>query len=219
MGLPALKAVILYGLTACISILFLSCTHEEQHSLPYYNSPDFTPLWLTDKKQVDSLHTVSPFNVIDQEGIQVTNKTFGGKIYVANFFFTSCPGLCPKMTKNLKILADTFKNDPRLNLISFSVTPEIDSVPKLKAYANRYGIRSAQWHFVTGSKAEIYKLARKSYFAEKEPGFNRDSTEFLHTEHFVLVDKNGHLRGIYNGTVRLEVDRLAEDIRELLKEN
>ncbi len=222
MGLRVLRAASLFGLTAFISIFLLSCERKADpkvEGLPYYNTPDFTPLWLTDAKQIDTLHTIAPFHVTDQDGKSVNNQTFSGKIYVADFFFTSCPGICPTLTKHFKMISDTFKNDNRVGLLSYSVTPDIDSVPRLKFYAERYNIPSSQWHLVTGNKNDIYRLARKSYFADKEPGFSIDSTEFLHTEHFILVDSHQHIRGIYNGTVLLEVERLISDMRDLLEEN
>ena len=218
MGLRALKAASLFGLIGCISLLFSSCGNKKPESLPYYNSPDFTPLWLKDQKQIDTLHTIAPFQVTDQDGKSINNQTFSGKIYVTDFFFTSCPGICPILTKHFKMISDTFKNESRVGLLSFSVTPQIDSVSRLKFYADKYRVPPTQWHLVTGNKNDIYRLARKSYFADKEPGFSIDSTEFLHTEHFILVDSHQHIRGIYNGTVVLEVMRLIEDMRLLLKE-
>ena len=102
--------------------------------------------------------------------------------------------------------------------LSHSVLPEIDTVEQLKRYTQNFDIDDKRWHFVTGNKAEIYQLARQSYFAEEEIGFNKDSTEFLHTEHFILVDRNKRIRGIYNGTILLEMDRIIEDIQLLYKE-
>jgi protein SCO1/2 len=163
------------------------------------------------------LHTIAPFKFIDQQGDTVTNKTFESKIYVANFFFTICPGICPKMTNNLQQVANAFKNKPIL-FISHSVTPDIDSVAQLKKYAQDHQINNLQWHLVTGNKQEIYSLARQSYFVEQEIGFDYTTQQFLHTEHFILVDQQGHLRGIYKGTLQLEVNRLIEDINLLLKE-
>jgi len=221
MGLQVLKAASLFGLIGYISLVSFSCKrikNQEVQKLPYYNTPDFTPLWLTDAKQIDTLHTIAPFKVMDQDGNRINNQTYAGKIYVADFFFTSCPSICPKLTKHFKMISDSFTNDSRVGLLSYSVTPEIDSVPRLKFYADKYKVPSRQWHMVTGNKNEIYKLARKSYFADKDPGFSTDSTEFLHTEHFILVDSHQHIRGIYNGTVLLEVQRLMDDIRSLEKE-
>ncbi len=203
---------------AGIFLVFISC--KEENSLPYYNTPDFTPLW---KEEVsfsqDTLHTIAPFAFSNQDGGVVTLETFQNKIYVANFFFTICPGICPKLTANMSGVADVFTDNSNIMFISHSVTPDIDSVAQLKKYALEHGIRTAQWKLVTGKKDDIYTLARHSYFAEREIGFQYDSQEFLHTEHFILVDKEGHILGIYNGTLELEAQRLIEDIRLLLEEN
>ena len=122
------------------------------------------------------------------------------------------------MATNLKLVYDHFLNNPDVLFISHSVTPERDSVPVLNKYAADRGINTHQWHFITGNKNEIYTLARKSYFVEQEIGFAKDSTEFLHTENFILVDRNGHIRGIFNGTQAIEADRIIADINDLLKE-
>lgn len=218
MDLQVLRIAYRYGLIVCLLISMASCQHATKKQLPYYNTPDFTPLWLNDKDKTDTLHKIAPFNFTDQDGKEVNNATVAGKIYVANFFFTSCPSICPRMMKNMKKVADSFKHDDRVKLLSYSVTPDIDSVPRLHTYAGRFDIDPSQWHLLTGRHNEIYTLARKSFFAEEAIGFNKDSTEFLHTEHFILVDGQGHLRGLYNGTVDLETQRLCEDIHSLLKE-
>ncbi|HSH66813.1 MAG TPA: SCO family protein, partial [Bacteroidia bacterium] len=141
-----------------------------------------------------------------------------GKIHVANFIFTSCGSICPIMTRNMKIISDSMRNDPEIILLSYSVTPWIDKPYVLKQFKAENGIENPNWHFLTGSKSDIYTLARKSYFAEEDLGFTKDSSEFLHTEHFILVDKNKRIRGIYNGTLSLEMYQLMEDIEELKKE-
>ena len=141
-----------------------------------------------------------------------------GKIHVANFIFTSCGSICPTMTRHLKLVQDEFRSDTTVVLLSYSVTPWIDTVDKLKIFADKNGINSTNWHLLTGNKSEIYTLARQSYFAEEDLGFTKDSTEFLHTEHVLLVDKNKRIRGIYNGTLQLEAEQLIEDIKTLTKE-
>jgi len=218
MDSQALKIVYRYGLIVLVAISVFSCKREVTKKLPYYNTPDFTPLWLQNGDKTDTLHVVAPFSFTDQEGKTINNASYKGTVYVANFFFTSCPGICPRMMKNMKKVADSFRYDERVKFLSHSVTPNIDSVPRLKKYAGRFDIDEGQWKLVTGNHDEIYTLARKSYFAEEEIGLNKDATEFLHTEHFILVDAHGHLRGIYNGTVDLEMQRLCEDIRLLLAE-
>lgn len=195
----------------------IGCTRHES-KVPYYNGPAFTPIWTNDKNIIDTLHKIDQFSFTDQDGSVVTNKTFAGKIYVADFFFTVCPGICPKMAENMKTVYEHYKNNPDVLFISHSVTPERDSVPVLKKYALGKGITSGQWHFVTGDKNEIYSLARRSYFVEQLMGFNKDSSEFLHTENFILIDKHGHIRGLFNGTLATEPARIIADIDELLKE-
>lgn len=206
----------------CLMVFTAACSQgvkNVDNALPYYNTPDFMPLWLTEREAAEKeIHAIPEFLFIDQLGDTVTGDEFKGKIYVADFFFTSCPGICPRLTNNLKMVADTFKNEANVMFLSHSVTPLKDSVPKLRLYAENYEIDPKQWHLVTGDKAEIYRIARQSYFAEEEPGFNRDSSELLHTEHFLLIDKNKHIRGLYNGTLELEAQRLVDDIRILLKE-
>jgi protein SCO1/2 len=195
--------------------MLTACSTNEQE-VPFYNSPDFTPLWLSDKTFTpDTLHRIASFSFTDQKNQTVTNETFKKKIYVANFFFTVCPSICPRMTANLQEVAKAFKSDSNVLFISHSVTPEIDSVAKLNEYAKENGIDASQWHLITGKVDDIYSLARQSYFVEEEIGFTRDNKEFLHTEHFILVDEDGHIRGLYNGTLELEAQRLIEDIRLL----
>lgn len=200
----------------CMVLVFLtSCKKKER--LPYYDQADFTPLWNIDTLK-HPIHKIASFSFTDQEGKQVSEKTFKGKIYVANFFFTSCSSICPQMTKNLKVLADQFKANNDVLFISYSVNPGTDSVERLKQFANRYRIKASQWHLITGDKAQINTLARRSYFAEEEPGLSKDSTEFLHTENCILVDREQRIRGVYNGTLMLEMERMKEDIKLLLQE-
>ncbi|MBZ0202517.1 MAG: SCO family protein [Ignavibacteria bacterium] len=194
-----------------------NCSKEHVSELPYYNSPDFTPHWLNGNES-ESIHKVASFSFTSQDGEIVTDKSLSGKIYLANFFFTTCPGICPTMTKNLLKVQEKFNKDNEVQLISYSVMPWVDSVSNLKNYEKAFNISGRKWHLVTGSTKEIYELARKSYFAEEEAGFNSDSTEFLHTEHILLVDKKGHLRGVYNGTLPLEIERIIDDINILKKE-
>lgn len=206
---------------------FLSCTdanldaemaiQESVVSLPYYDAPDFTPIWNSDSE--DTLHRVSDFLFIDQNGKTISEKTTEGKIYLVNFFFSTCGSICPKMMRNMEKVQNSFAENDEVIFISHTVMPWIDSVETLKKYSTNFNVVDSKWFFVTGQKSEIYNLARTSYFVEEEPGFTKDSTEFLHTEHFVLIDKNRHLRGIYNGTVELEMERAIEDIELLLTEN
>lgn len=203
----------LLGLALCMS----ACRQSNStHELPYYNSPDFTPVFLANAKSTASpMHRVAAFSFTNQYGKQVTEKDVDGKIHIANFIFTKCGSICPVMTKHMKLVEQAFRQDAGVLLLSFSVTPWIDSVPSLKKYVENNGITSPRWHFLTGGKAEIYTLARRSYFAEEDLGYSRDSTEFLHTEHILLVDEKRQIRGIYNGTLELEIEQLIDDIKVL----
>lgn len=197
---------------------FSSCKKNKE-TVPYYHTPDFSPIWADEVEvDIDTLHTIAPFSFTNQNGETITNQSFEGKVYAANFFFTTCGSICPKMTNNLQVVADSFPNNENVKLVSYTVTPQIDDVKKLKEYEQLKSINGKQWHLLTGDGSKIYKLARQSYFAEEEPGYNKDSSEFLHTEHCILVDKKGHIRGVYNATLKLEMKRLVEDIAILLKE-
>jgi protein SCO1 len=206
-------------LTVFLLSNFFGCK-EKQPSLPYYNSPEFDPFFLEDKSEIDKVitHRISDFSFTNQNGQKISDKDLVGKVHVANFIFTTCNSICPKMTNHMKIVAEEFKNDSDAVLLSFSVTPWIDDVDRLKAYAEENNIQSSNWHLLTGSRGRIYELARQSYFAEESLGFTRDSTEFLHTEHFILVDGTKRIRGIYNGTLRLEITQLVADIKQLKSE-
>lgn len=182
--------------------------------LPYYNSPDFTPLFLPSQQEAvrQVPHTIAPFSFLNQDGEWITGQSVEGKIHVANFIFTSCGAICPVLTEHMKKVERAFQKDTSVVILSYSVTPWIDTPGRLKKYKQENGITKRNWHFLTGGKAAIYTLARRSYFAEENLGFTRDSTEFLHTEHIVLVDRSKRIRGIYNGTLQLEVEQLIKDI-------
>lgn len=206
------------GLLVLLLFVFAceSGTEQKGTPLPYYNAADFTPEWIdTDTPEYNDIHTIADFSLKNQNGQLISNKTLAGKIYVADFFFTSCPSICPKMTSNLFKVQETFKEDQGVQLLSYSVMPWADSVSVLKSYAEVKGIDAGKWNLLTGTQEEIYQLARTSYFAEREIGLSRQSNEFLHTENFILVDDKGRIRGVYNGTLPLEVTRLITDIRTL----
>ena len=159
-------------------------------------------------------HTISDFSLINQNGDTITEAFYDDKIYVADFFFTTCQSICPIMTKNMKEVQDKLINDKEILLLSHSVTPEIDSVEQLKRYAISNQINDDKWNLVTGDKKQIYNLARKSYLAvEDDPLGNYD---MIHTENFILIDKKKQIRGFYDGTLESEIIRLLDDI-EILK--
>ena len=185
--------------------------------LPFYNSPRFDPLFLSSKEAEEKItHKIAPFSFRDQNNKTINISSLSKKIHVANFMFTQCGSICPIMTSHLKMIEEAYGENPNLSILSFSVTPWIDSVSRLKSYADQYDIKMKQWHFLTGETASVYALARGSYFAEEELGFTKDSSDFLHTEHVLLVDKQLRLRGIYNGTLQLEIEQLRADIQSLL---
>lgn len=201
----------------CISI---SCSEKKKDlSLPFYNTPEFTPQFFNSEEEADKkiTHAISPFSFKDQNGKLITDKDIEGKVHVANFIFTSCGSICPVLTKHMKLVQDAFKTNPDVVILSYSVTPWIDSVPVLYKYAKENQIISPNWHLLTGEKGKIYNLARKSYFAEEDLGFTKDSTNFLHTEHVLLIDRKKRIRGIYNGTLELENEQLIKDIQLLIK--
>ena len=204
------------------SLGLFSCSKEKQTNiaLPYYNEPDFTPIFISNETEINAkiTHQIADFLLLNQDSIFVSQKTIEGKIHVANFIFTSCGIICPILTKNLKIVSDSLRNDDEVVFLSYSVTPWIDKIDVLKKYKVKNNIENKNWHFLTGSKSDIYRLARKSYYAEEDLGFTKDSTEFLHTEHFILIDKSKRIRGVYNGTLQLEMNALLEDINSLKTE-
>jgi protein SCO1/2 len=188
------------------------------NELPYYNEESFTPKWMDSKNNnLEAFHKIPDFSFLNQNGEKITQKTFENKIYVTDFFFTTCPGICPMMTKNMHLVQDAFKEDDEVLLLSHSVTPTIDSIPQLKKYAISKKI-GKNWHLVTGDKKEIYSLGRQSYFVENDLGETKSMDDFLHTENFILIDKNKHIRGIYNGLNKNSVKQLIADIKTLKKE-
>jgi len=200
------------------SIALVSCIQKQEKvlKLPYYNAPDFTPLFISEEEAAQKItHTISDFRFLDQDSVWISNASIEGKIHAANFIFTRCGSICPVMTHNFNIVADQFKEDSMVVLLSYSVTPWIDDPQILRKYKKDLGIKNTNWYFLTGDKATIYTLARTSYFAEEDIGFSKDSNQFLHTEHVILVDKNKRIRGVYNGTLELEMQQLSDDINTL----
>jgi len=188
-------------------------------TLPFFNVPDWTPAWINKEDSgYKKIHSIPSFSFKDQEGKDFTEANIEGKIYVANFFYTKCRGICPKMTTNMSLLQEAFKNDTMILLLSHSVTPELDSITVLKNYAILNKVDSKKWHLLTGDKNEIYALAKQQYFAGDSVGFYQTGNEFLHTENFILVDQKRRIRGVYNGTLAIEIDRIKEDIQTLMLE-
>lgn len=200
-------------------LMMFSCKKEKEISLPYYNTPDFRPHFLSENDAAKEInHTIDSFSFTDQDNKTITDHFLDNKIHVASFIFTSCGSICPVVIKNLDLVSKYYEKDSDVILLSFSVTPEIDTPKKLKDFKSFNKINNPNWYFLTGNKNKIYKLARKSYFAEEDIGFTKDSTNFLHTEHIILADQNKKIRGIYNGTLQTDMQQLIKDI-EILKKN
>jgi len=191
---------------------------------PVKRLPIFAPGKNVNQELVDSTivhikkkHFIADFALTNQNGEMITPEDYKNKIYVADFFFTTCGTICPIMTSNMKKVQNVIILDDDIKLLSHTVMPEIDTVAQLKRYAIEKGVLTNKWNLVTGSKKEIYNLARKSYLVAKYDPTKEDGYGLVHTENFVLVDKQKRIRGMYDGTDEEDIDRLLEDI-EILKE-
>ncbi len=193
-----------------------TCKENKTH-LPYYDTPDFTPKW--EMSNTKTFHQIRPFSLINQQNQTFTEKNIEGKICIADFFFTTCPGICLKMTNSMADIQKEFINDNEILLLSHSVTPDKDSVEVLKEYGKEKGVDFKRWKLLTGDKQEIYDLGRKYYFVEEDEGITKGNEVFLHTENFVIIDKQRHIRGIYNGLDPNSMKDLIRDIKTLQKEN
>jgi protein SCO1/2 len=166
-------------------------------------------------QHVKKYHTIADFSLTNQNGKTITQRDYKDKIYIADFFFTTCPTICPVMTKNMAGIQEQIIDDDDVLLLSHSVTPVIDSVAQLKKYAVEKGVNDAKWNLVTGDKKQIYKLARKSYLAVKNDG-DGGPFDMIHTENFILVDKQRRIRGFYDGTKTGDIEKLLKDL-DILK--
>ncbi|MEL7006600.1 MAG: SCO family protein, partial [Bacteroidota bacterium] len=181
--------------------------------LPYYNEATFTPVWFDSQDEVPGdFHQIPSFSLLNQSGDLITEKDLEGKIFVTDFFFTTCPGICSRMTSNMLLIQEAFLEDEDVLLLSHSVTPEYDSVAILRSYAEIKGVVDSKWHLLTGDRREIYDLGRNQYFVEEDLGLEKNPEDFIHTENFVLIDGSRHIRGIYNGLNKTAVNQLIADI-------
>lgn len=194
-----------------------SCNQVSKQQLPIYNPSDMDQRVIDKSMTGVTNHTVADFKLINQNGETITQDNYKGKIYITDFFFTRCTTICPIMTENIGKLQEVFKTDDDIMFLSLSVTPEIDSIPVLRAYADEKGVIDSKWNITTGEKKHIYELARKSYFAVLDKG-DGGFQDFIHTTNFILVDKKKQIRGIYDGIDDDEIERLINDIR-ILKDN
>jgi protein SCO1/2 len=208
-------SIVVICITVIVYAIFVYSVAEEE--LPIYNPTDFNPELVDLSLQSKGKnHKVSDFTLINQNGNTITQADYKDKIYVADFFFTQCPSICPIMTENMsKVQTEFLKND-EIMLLSLSVTPDIDSVSVLRHYADNKGVVDSKWNVTTGNKKHIYDLARKSYFATVDKG-DGGLQDFIHTSHFVLIDKKKQIRGVYDGIKDEEIERLIKDMKILLK--
>jgi len=205
---------VLLFLSAIIIYLFYDALNPKR-DLPIYQPSMVNPELVDSTLQhVRKYHTIADFSLTNQNGKTITQADYEGKIYVADFFFTTCPTICPIMTKNMAMIQQQIKDDAEILLLSHSVTPQIDSVAQLKKYALEKGVLDHKWNLVTGDKKQIYELARKSYLAVKTDG-DGGPFDMIHTENFILVDPKKRIRGFYDGTQKEEVDRLLADLEVL----
>ena len=212
------KFAIVFGIISIIIIsIFYSILNVEK-PLPIYQ-PAMVSTELVDSTIQHQIkyHKIADFSLINQNGDTITQEIYKNKIYVADFFFTTCQTICPIMTDNMVDIQKEIKNDEEVMLLSHSVTPKIDSVAQLKRYAIKKGVIDSKWNLVTGDKGEIYRLARKSYLAVKDDGMS-DDYGMVHTENFMLIDKKRQIRGYYDGTKKDEIKRLLKDLKTLKKE-
>ena len=191
-----------------------SCSDRNPQALPILGRHEFIE---TDSGIDTIYHTIKPFAFVDQDSTLITNTTYKGKIYVADFFFTSCPSICPIMKVQMLRVYDEFKTDKTVMLLSHTIDPEYDNVKVLHDYANRMEVKSAKWHFVTGDKPIIYDMAQTSYYVATREN-DRAPGGYEHSGAFILVDNHRRIRGVYDGTKEEAVDKLINDIKTLLIE-
>ncbi|WP_298474597.1 SCO family protein [uncultured Maribacter sp.] len=209
--------IVMLILSAAIIYLFYNALTPKKTLQIYQPAMVNTELVDSTVQHVKKYHTIANFSLTNQNGKTITQEDYKNKIYIADFFFTTCPTICPIMTKNMGDIQSKIINDEDVLLLSHSVTPVIDSVSQLKKYAIEKGVNDSKWNLVTGDKKEIYKLARKSYLAVKNDG-DGGPFDMVHTENFILVDKEKRIRGFYDGTKKEEIKKLLTDLAILKQE-
>ena len=209
---------IVFGIISIIIITIIYNTLNVYQPLPVYQ-PEMVNSELVDStiQSQRKYHKIADFKLINQNGKTITQADYKDKIYVADFFFTTCQTICPIMTNHMVEVQKEIMDDHEVMLLSHTVTPEIDSVEQLKRYAIEKGVKDNKWNLVTGDKKQIYELARKSYLAVKTYG-DGGAFDMIHTENFMLIDKRNQIRGFYDGTKTDEIKRLLNDIKILKKE-
>ncbi|WP_300441066.1 SCO family protein [Christiangramia sp.] len=205
-----------------LSVIIVFCIYtllKPEERLPVYQ-PDMVNAELVDSSMqyIRKYHKIADFKLVNQNGDTITEKFYKDKIYIADFFFTTCLTICPIMTDHMVEIQEKIKNDDEVYLLSHTVFPVSDSVPVLKKYAEEKGVIDEKWNLVTGDKKEIYDLARKSYLATKSTG-DGGPYDMIHTENFVLVDKHRQIRGFYDGTDPEAIESLMQDLKILKAED
>lgn len=208
-----------YLTLAALSAVALACQPSaEEQTLPILGSREPNVTMVDGKPQVDTIyHSIPDFGFLDQDSQMVTQNTVAGKIYVADFFFTTCPSICPKMKSQLLRVYEKYKNNPRVAILSHSIDPGHDSVAVLKEYADRLGVESKTWHFLTGDRDSIMGMAQNHYMTSAMVD-KQAAGGYAHSGAFLLVDEQRHIRGHYDGTQQEDVDRLLKDMDILLAE-
>lgn len=209
--LSVFELSVFWILAFALFILAVSSCKEEKplRVLPVYGPVD---------EETKANHTVAPFSLTDQNNQQFSSQMLDGKIYVADFFFTTCRSICPKMSNNMQVVYEAYKTNNEVSFVSYTVNPENDTAEVLKEYATKHGVTTNNWIFLTGDKKQIYELARKSYLVDASEG-KGDDEDFVHTQNFALVDKKKRIRGYYDGTNEQEIKKLIAEINILLHEN
>ncbi len=195
----------------------------KEEKLPVINPVDIVEEGVVheDLLRIGYGHTIGDFTFTDQNGKSFGRKDVLGKVYVAEFFFTTCGTICPKMNAQMQRVQRALSSEDQFEILSFTVNPEVDTVEQMKLYATEHGANDNQWHFLTGEKDKLYEVARKSFFLLKPAeaqNLGDAGSDFIHTNNFVLVDKQGRIRGYYDGTSTDEVDVLIGDVRKLLED-
>ncbi len=214
MTIPFSRQILIAIAVTCLS---WSCADNQTKKLPIIGERDTQESIVEGKTVIDTIyHQIPPFEFLNQDSTIITDKDFEGKVYIANFFFTHCPSICPTMQRNLLTIYEKYKNEDRVSFLSHSIDFKYDSPSVLKSYAQKLGVTDDRWQFVTGSKKDIYGISEKYLVYSKE-----DSTApggYDHQGYLVLIDQQKHIRGAYDGTVQEQVDQLAADLDILLKE-
>jgi protein SCO1/2 len=200
-----------------LTLAAAACDREKPERLPFYRSAEMTPEFLSAAKAAaKGVHRVGDFALIDQDGKAVTQDAFKGRVTLVHFFFAQCGDICPTTTRNLASALDGIGSAPAAQVLSYSITPERDSVPALRAFAAQHKLTDPRWRFLTGDRATIERLARETFYVKVGDGSTYGVKSIAHTESVLLVDREGRLRGVYAASLPLEMVRAVEDARTLL---